>query len=242
MNSGWFPRIAYIYKRRDDKEMAQVDVQREDIYLPEFYSHDLIYHVGGFIFTLPKDKHLENLLTPKANLINETAPQKINLLSKNIFKFPQETLVKTGINNYMKKLTVSFVNEIYFLYDKSNLIKQTFVTEMNKLLSIYGSISYFDKKGRNETAQIISFNDPLKFFLSNDTVKNSLDFKLTKINGSRQQIKDKKVYNFSFTEIGTKRKKQMNEPIETVIVRGQQKFDLHDILNPIEIEINHDRI
>ena len=134
MNSGWFPRIAYIYKKRDNKETAQVDVQREDIYLPEFYSYDLIYHVGGFIFTLPKDKHLENLLTPKDNLINETAPQKINLLSKNIFKLPQETLVKTGINNYMKKLTVSFVNEIYFLYDKSNLIKQTFVTEMNKLL------------------------------------------------------------------------------------------------------------
>ena len=34
----------------------------------------------------------------------------------------------------------------------------------------------------------------------------------------------------------------MNEPIETVIVRGQQKFDLHDILNPIEIKINDDRI
>ena len=34
----------------------------------------------------------------------------------------------------------------------------------------------------------------------------------------------------------------MNEPIEIVIVRGQQKFDLHDILNPIEIEINDDRI
>ena len=34
----------------------------------------------------------------------------------------------------------------------------------------------------------------------------------------------------------------MNEPIETVIVRGQEKFDLHDIVNPIEIEINDDRI
>ena len=34
----------------------------------------------------------------------------------------------------------------------------------------------------------------------------------------------------------------MNEPLETVIVRGQQKFDLHDILNPVEIEINDDRI
>ena len=40
------------------------------------------------------------------------------------------------------------------------------------------------KKGTNEAAQIISFNNPLKFFVSNDTVKNSLDFKLTKINGS----------------------------------------------------------
>ena len=34
----------------------------------------------------------------------------------------------------------------------------------------------------------------------------------------------------------------MNEPIETVIVRGQQTFDLHTILNPIEIEISGDRI
>ena len=34
----------------------------------------------------------------------------------------------------------------------------------------------------------------------------------------------------------------MNELIETVIVRGQQKFDPHNILNPIEIEINDERI
>ena len=57
------------------------------------------------------------------------------------------------------------------LYDKSNLIKQIFVTEINKLLSIYGSISYFDKKGTNEAAQIILFNNPLTFFVSNDTIK-----------------------------------------------------------------------
>ena len=38
-----------------------------------------------------------------------------------------------------------------------------------------------------------------------------------------------------------KRKKQMNEPIETAIVRGQQKFDLRDILNLVKIEINNER-
>ena len=76
MNSSWFPRIAYISKKRYNEETAQVDVQKEDVYLPAFYSYDLNYHVGGFIFTIPKGNHLQNLLAPKDNLINETTPEK----------------------------------------------------------------------------------------------------------------------------------------------------------------------
>ena len=34
----------------------------------------------------------------------------------------------------------------------------------------------------------------------------------------------------------------MVEPTESVIIRGQQKFELDDILNPLEIKINDDRI
>ena len=34
----------------------------------------------------------------------------------------------------------------------------------------------------------------------------------------------------------------MREPIETIIVRGQQNFDVDGGLNPIEIEIKDDRI
>ena len=34
----------------------------------------------------------------------------------------------------------------------------------------------------------------------------------------------------------------MSEPIETVIIRGQQKFDLYDVLNPVQIEIKDGRI
>ena len=83
LNSGWFPKIAYIYKKGDNKET--VDVQKEDIYFPEVYSYDLTYHVGVFIFTLPKDNHLQNLLTPKDNLINKAAPQKLNFFLKKYF-------------------------------------------------------------------------------------------------------------------------------------------------------------
>ena len=41
---------------------------------------------------------------------------------------------------------VNFINESYFLYDKSNFIKETFITEIKKIVSIYGSVSYFGKK------------------------------------------------------------------------------------------------
>ena len=34
----------------------------------------------------------------------------------------------------------------------------------------------------------------------------------------------------------------MSEPIETVIIRSKQKFDLQDLLNPVQIEVNNDRI
>ena len=34
----------------------------------------------------------------------------------------------------------------------------------------------------------------------------------------------------------------MNKPTETIFIRGQLKFDLYDDLNPVQIEINDDRI
>ena len=59
-------------------------------------------------------------------------------------KMPLSDLAKCSLKLYQK--IDSFVNESYFLYDKSNLMKQTSVTEINKLLSIYDSTGYFDKK------------------------------------------------------------------------------------------------
>ena len=102
------------------------------------------------------------------------------------------------------------------------IIEQTFITEINKLRSIYGSISYFNKKGVNEIVQIISFNNPLKFLVSRGTLKKPLDFQLTKIDENLPTLSDKKVYNFSLTEIRTKRKTQMNKSTEIVIIRCQQ--------------------
>ena len=44
----------------------------------------------------------------------------------------------------------------YESYDKSDLIKDTFMTALNEKKSIYGSISYFNKKSENELFKIVS--------------------------------------------------------------------------------------
>ena len=121
-------------------------------------------------------------------------------------------------------------------------MKETFITEIIKKILTYGFISYFGKKAGNEIFRIISPENSLKFFIEKDTTKNSVDFQLRSISGKLPEIWDKKIYNFSLTQIGSKRKKQMAEPTESVIIRGQQKFELNGILNPVEIEINDNSI
>ena len=83
----------------------------------------------------------------------------------------------------------------------------------------------------------------MRFSVVKDIAKNTLNFQLTKIDGTLPLLNNKKIHNFSFTEVGSKIKlKIMREPIEAVIVRGQHKFDLYDVLNPIQIQINDDRL
>ena len=88
------------------------------------------------------------------------------------------------------------------MYEKSNVIEQTFVTEINKLMSVYGSISFFNKKSINENVQLVSLNNRLKFTVLKDTIKNTLDFQLTKIDENLPKLNDKKKHHFSLTEVG----------------------------------------
>ena len=44
-------------------------------------------------------------------------------------------------------------------------------------------------------------------------------------------LKDKKIHNLSLTRIGRKEKLSMQEPIETIIIRAQQTFEVVGGLN-----------
>ena len=81
------------------------------------------------------------------------------------------------------------------------------MNEINKLISIYGSISYFGKK-LDEIAEIVSSSNPLEPNVKKNSVKNSLNFQLTKVNDTNVTSKDKKIHRFSITKTGKKRKTQ----------------------------------
>ena len=64
------------------------------------------------------------------NLQSETG-EIYNILSRESF-FPEEKKNREKITEYNAVPIKNFINESYFLYGKSYLIKETFVTEMNK--------------------------------------------------------------------------------------------------------------
>ena len=66
-------------------------------------------------------------------------------MSDEIF-YPVVKYLIEKIAEYNAIPTKNFINEGYFLYDKSNLTKKTFVTAINKELNLYGSFSYFQEK------------------------------------------------------------------------------------------------
>ena len=90
---------------------------------------------------------------------------------------------------------------------------------------------------------LIAAENLLKLLVEKDTIRNNLSFQLTNTSGNIPKIKDSNIYNFfSITRLGRKRKLQMQEPIETIIVRAHQNFDIVQRLNPIQIEIEDDKI
>ena len=87
--------------------------------------------------------NINELLKPPTDIWNNSEHKPIWPES---LKLPQQTFVAFALENYQQKLLKDFIEENYFLYNKSNLIKKLFITELNKLIPIYGYISYFEKK------------------------------------------------------------------------------------------------
>ena len=88
------------------------------------------------------------------------------------------TFIKAKDNNW--PFEKNFINESYFLYDKSNLILDTFITTLNKKNSIYGSLSYFQGKTEEKQIILLSAGNFLKFLVKKKYSKRQIEISANK--------------------------------------------------------------
>ena len=164
--------------------------------------------VRGFTFNFSNlENLLRNLIEQSQGLIKkETGTEQTSSVLARVHFFPEQKAIEGGIKNSKNVPVVYYINESYFLYNKSELIKETFITVLNKKLLVYSSISYCNKKTEHEIFKIKTPDKFLKFYVDKDATKNSLRFQLINISGNLPKLKDKKIYNFSLTKKGKKEK------------------------------------
>ena len=115
------------------------------------------YTVHRFIFAFPKVKTwIDSIINPKNDLINveNGIEEAINRFNSEHF-FSSKINIEDKIAEYNAVPTKNFINETYFLYDKSFFVKKTFLIAINKTLSIYGSFSHFSGKTTEKEIQLL---------------------------------------------------------------------------------------
>ena len=135
--------------------------------------------------------------------------------------------------------TLGILQEGYFLYDDTNIVKETFISELEKKVSLTGSISYFDKVNSENKIELISFKNKLKFEVKKNTLLEELTLQLSPTFSNKKiKLTKNDINNFAILivpkqeEAGQKRK--MSEVVDTLLIKGLQNYDKYTLLNPLE--------
>ena len=131
----------------------------------------------------------------------------------------------------------------YFLYDSDSLIRETFISELNKKVYLLDSITFYDKINNQGKAFLIRNQSKLKFDIKKNVAINSFNFNLSHTNLSGSiKFKKKEIQNLMI--IGTEKlaktgqKRKMVEILDTIIVKALQNYNKYSTLNPLEINLN----
>ena len=97
-----------------------------DFYFPDKWYSSIGCTINRFSFEIEKvSTELKTILDPKDNLINlESGIEEINLPDEEKLLTKTEREIANKLSEYRAIPTKNFINESYFLYNKSNLIKK----------------------------------------------------------------------------------------------------------------------
>ena len=214
----------------------------------KLYKYDLIstlnrsdYWFDTFAFTITENYDLpKKIVTNKSNFIQTTDYFLKTERIKDLTNDNLNTIKK--FNNFDKEVGEAKLDDVsneaekaYFLYDNQNLVRETFISEINKHVYLIGGISFFDKIRSDGKILLIKAESKLKFhyfeFNISPTIANKkIKFKKRHINNLMIVSIDK------LTRIGRKRKTP--DIVETLLIKALQNYDKYTILNPLEVNLH----
>ena len=193
-------------------------------------------------YTLPK-----KIVTKKYNYIQSTDFFPTLTYKKNLTAKEQKDI--KSFNNYDKEVALAKISDIanpsehaYFLYDTQNLIRENFISEINKQVNLIGRISFFDKIAKDGKMQLKKTTDKLKFDVKKNAVISYLEFNLSpnhaskKINFRKREVNNLMVIGtVKLAKAGQKRK--VTDIVDTLLIKALQSYDKYTILNPLEVNL-----
>ena len=135
--------------------------------------------------------------------------------------------------------TVKPSQHAFFWYENQNIIKETFVSELQKKVSLIGGLWDYILPGSGGKTELVTARNKLKFNMKQNTTLSKLDFGISPVIAS-QQIKFKQKKNKNLLIISTPlktKKRKMKEVVETILIKALQNFDKYTVLNPLDIDI-----
>ena len=145
-------------------------------------------------------------------------------------------------NLYIKTVKASREHS-YFVYDNNALVRENFITEINKKVNLIGSITFYEKADKTGKSFLITSGTKLKFDLKENRLTDNFNFNLSHTKESGKILLKKNelhdllvVATEKLTRNGQKRK--MVEIVDTIIVKALQSYDKYSTLNPLEINLN----
>ena len=104
---------------------------------------------------------------------------------------------------------------IFFLQTVSNMLKNTFTSELDKDITIYGSISYFEKTKENKKVYLITTRHKLNFAIAKEVYKEKIKLELAK--GSSQSTMHTTINAIKhFGILSTKKDKRIGQKENTM--------------------------
>lgn len=105
------------------------------------------------------------------------------------FILDEEKKIKTFFVDATERLNL--LQESYFIYDSSSLVKAFFINKLNKCLPIYCSVSNFSEKKTEKSKNFLPKNQK-RFLIEKSAERSELSLQIAKVRGKPVETTDKK--------------------------------------------------